>query len=419
MKVSAILVAAVLAFVASGAPIADRNARRATTADLAHAGPVGVVGAPVLVARHNNPLVEYLHKRQDSGGLKKLVTNYLVQKQAPKRIIDFVETADDALVARIMQLPPNDMQNVVGALEEGKIPTIPGIPPKELVLSFLEPLGIPADTMTKIRNAPDATFDNITKLPLSQLDTVIIQLQAGKIPNIPGVTDGIPGVDPNAPAVGTIPSAGTVGTVPQQQTQPIQTTPQVGGSVPVRQNFAVGKKVKREFGRKEARQVQQLPTTGTVPTTGQLPAGSVPPLPATGAELKAYTIQDMTQGGAPAQLIQFVQTVPDATFDALRALELQVGGQNGQPLNQQIAAQLDQYWGQLFNGQMPTIATAGTGTVPVAPVATAPAAVLPVAPVATAPAATVPVGTVPVGTVPVGTVPVGTVPVGTVPGTTV
>ncbi|KAF3311960.1 hypothetical protein TWF173_007632 [Orbilia oligospora] len=411
MKFSAILAAAVLAFVASGAPL-ERNARRATTADLARAdGPVGIVGAPILVAR-SNPLVAYLHKRQDSQGLKKLVINYLTQKKAPARIIQFVETAPDQLVGRIMQLPPQDMQNVVGALEEGRIPSIPGIPPKELVLSFLQPLGIPADTMSKITNAPDTVFNNITKLPLKDLDAVIISLQGGVIPNIPGVTDGIAGVDPNAPAIGTVPAAGTV---------PVATQPVA--NVPVRQSFGApaGRKVKREFGRPDAslkvRQVQQLPPTGQVPTTGQLPTGQipagqvptgqiptteVPPLPATGAELKTLTIQDMTQGGAPPQLIEFVKTVPDATFDALRALELTVGGQNGQPLNQAVVAQLNEYWGQLYNGQMPTISTAGTAPVANTPVANTPVANLPVA---NAPVANLPVANAPVANIPVGNTP--------------
>ncbi|KAK6335104.1 hypothetical protein TWF718_010545 [Orbilia javanica] len=433
MKFSAVIATAILAFVASAAPV-DRHSRRATTADLANIGG-GAVGSAILVARHD-PLVAYLHKRQDTEGLKVLVTNYLVQNDAPPRITEFVQVADPELITHIMALPPTDMEQVVGALKAGRVPTIPGYSSKKLVLSFLDTQNIPAETMATIRELPEESFDKISNLPLSELDAVIVSLQAGKIPYIAGVTDGLPGVDPSTP-IGTNP------TNPQQPGQPGQpgqqpvTPPQVGqpvatapiGTAPVATApagnlapVANGRKVKREFGRPDAslkaRQVQQmpgqltgqLPAAGQVPTTGQLPQqGQMPPLPATGAELKALTIQDMTQGQAPPQLIQFVQTVPDSIFDSLRALELQVGGQNGQPFNQAIAAQLDQYWGQLFNGQMPTIAAAGT--VPTTPVANVPAGVVPVAPVATAPVAALP-------QLPAGTVPVGTVPAGTVPGTT-
>ncbi|KAF3920458.1 hypothetical protein ABW20_dc0105602 [Dactylellina cionopaga] len=342
MKVSFVLLAAVLAFTASAAPL-DRRSRPATTADLANVDAAPAVGSPVYAREATPEVYVELSKRQDSNALKNLVVNYLQQNKTPQIIIDLIKTAPDAVVAKIMKLPPKDLQTVVDQLKSGKIPTIPGITPKELVVGFLTPLNIPATTMGYIKDAPDSMFERITNLPLAQLEAVINDLKGGRIPTIAGVTDGLPGVGATTPGASApapiAPVASTPVVTPPVVSAPAPIAPIASAAAPIAPIAVAqpsGDSGLASPARPKAK--RQAATTPITPAAGTNPVGTAPnpnaqaaapavDFPTSGAQFQQLMVSDMTNGGADPKQIAFIKTVPTATFDKILALEKQAGGQ--------------------------------------------------------------------------------------------
>ncbi|KAF3916169.1 hypothetical protein AA313_de0205496 [Arthrobotrys entomopaga] len=361
MKVTVVLLAAVLAFTASGAPL-ERNARRATTADLAGSHPhLEARSYEYYAAAKMSERAVYtdIHKRQDSAGLKSIVSKYLKDHQTPQIIIDLIQTAPDDVLGKIMALPPDKLQAVVEQLRAGHIPNIEGITPKQLVVSFLQNLGLPAQTMGMISDAPDTLFNSITKLPLDQLAGVIEQLKHGVIPNIPGVYQApaqpglgvqnamaqVPGAMPDAPTATSAPAVAAPAATEAPTAGSAEESGEQSSDGPI-----FGQEAPAALARRQSEQASTPPASNPAPPS----SGSRPQFPANGAALKADILETMKAQGAPADLQTFVSGVSGDVFDKLRDLESKVGGDAGKPFNKDIASQLDNAYRQLFSGKKPT-----------------------------------------------------------------
>ncbi|KAK6359681.1 hypothetical protein TWF696_000824 [Orbilia brochopaga] len=147
---------------------------------------------------------------------KELILQVLPNLNVPPAMVDLIKAAPDALVQKMVDLPGSQLQGLIGQLQQGKIPTIPGISQKELVLQFLPNLGVPPAIVNLIQVAPDSLVQQITSLPADQLQKVISDLKQGKLPNLPGgllpgLIGGLPGTNSTLP--GTTPP-GTTPTLP-------------------------------------------------------------------------------------------------------------------------------------------------------------------------------------------------------------
>ncbi|KAK6344342.1 hypothetical protein TWF696_007981 [Orbilia brochopaga] len=195
MKVSTIIVSVLLASVSSAIPLAARDfGSRATSTDIEALNHDG--GADSAAFSTPNPLPK---RQQNTNSLKDLVLSFLAPLNIPPVFLQLIKNAPDSVVQQIMTLPPDQLQNVINQLKEGKIPTVPGIKPKDLVMQFLGQLNIPPNVVQQIQGMPDSVFEQIAQLPFSQLQQVIADLQQGKIPTqLPGVNN--PGSPAPAPA---------------------------------------------------------------------------------------------------------------------------------------------------------------------------------------------------------------------------
>ncbi|KAJ6260486.1 DNA-directed RNA polymerase III subunit rpc4 [Drechslerella dactyloides] len=136
---------------------------------------------------------------------KELILQVLPNLNVPPAMVDLIKAAPDALVQKMVDLPGTQLQGLITQLQQGKIPTIPGISQKELVLQFLPNLGVPPAIVNLIQVAPDSLVQQITSLPADQLQNVINDLKQGKLPNLPGgllpgLIGGLPGTNTTVPA---------------------------------------------------------------------------------------------------------------------------------------------------------------------------------------------------------------------------
>ncbi|KAJ6259628.1 hypothetical protein Dda_5266 [Drechslerella dactyloides] len=186
MKVSTIFVSILLASVSSAIPLGARSFGGSASTDVASLNHGATDGA--IVHTPDAPA----KRQQTPNSLKDLVISFLQPLGIPQQMLDLIKNAPDSVVQQIMKLPADQLQNVINQLKEGKIPTVPGIKPKDLVMQFIGTLNIPANVVQQIQGLPDSVFEQIQQLPFSQLQQVISELQQGRIPNIPGVSAPAP-----------------------------------------------------------------------------------------------------------------------------------------------------------------------------------------------------------------------------------
>ncbi|KAK6360656.1 hypothetical protein TWF730_006791 [Orbilia blumenaviensis] len=105
----------------------------------------------------------------------------------PKDMLELIGAVPDPLLKSMIKQPLGKLKASLDSLKAGKIPELPGVSPKELIMQVLPNLGVPANMVNLIKAAPDEFIGKITSLPGGQLSSTIKELKAGKIPTIPGV----------------------------------------------------------------------------------------------------------------------------------------------------------------------------------------------------------------------------------------
>ncbi|KAF3923446.1 hypothetical protein ABW21_db0207386 [Orbilia brochopaga] len=146
---------------------------------------------------------------------KELILQVLPNLNVPPAMVDLIKAAPDSLIQKMVDLPGDQLQGLITQLQQGKIPTIPGISQKDLVLQFLPNLGVPPAIVNLIQAAPDSLVQQITSLPADQLQKVISDLKSGKLPQLPGgllpgLIGGLPGTNSTKPTLPTLPGLPTL-----------------------------------------------------------------------------------------------------------------------------------------------------------------------------------------------------------------
>ncbi|RVD84588.1 uncharacterized protein DFL_006329 [Arthrobotrys flagrans] len=124
-----------------------------------------------------------------AGGslIKKIGLNLMGTLGVPKDMLELIGAVPDDMLKKMIKQPLGQLKSSLDSLKAGKIPNLPGVAPKELILQVLPNLGVPDNMVNLIKAAPDSFISKITDLPGGQLSSTIKELKAGKIPTIPGV----------------------------------------------------------------------------------------------------------------------------------------------------------------------------------------------------------------------------------------
>ncbi|KAK6505155.1 hypothetical protein TWF481_007076 [Arthrobotrys musiformis] len=119
--------------------------------------------------------------------IKKIGLNLMGTFGVPKDMLELIGAVPDPLLKQMIKQPLGQLMSSLDSLKAGKIPTLPGVAPKDLILQVLPNLGVPDNMVNLIKAAPDSFIQKITNLPGGQLSASIKELKQGKIPTIPGV----------------------------------------------------------------------------------------------------------------------------------------------------------------------------------------------------------------------------------------
>ncbi|KAF3903601.1 hypothetical protein AA313_de0203917 [Arthrobotrys entomopaga] len=293
-----------------------------------------------------------LQARQ-GGSPKDTAISFLRPAGVPEAMLNLIKAGPDALIQQIMGSGPEQLQNTINSLKAGKIPTIPGTTPKNLMLQFLPGLGVPAPMIELVKATPDAIMGRTAQLPVTQLQPIIDQLKQGQIPTIPGVTA-------KQLIVASLPGLGV----------PAATVSMIGGlpdATMAQIATLKGPQLQTVISQLKAGQIPQIPG---IAGPGAAPAG-----PAAGPA----AVAPVAPGAAPAA------AVPAGAVPA----------------------------GAVPAGAAP----AGAAPAGAVPAGAVPAGAVPAgaAPVGVAPAGVAPAGAAPAGAVPAGAAPAGAAPAGPAP----
>ncbi|KAK6542722.1 hypothetical protein TWF694_006665 [Orbilia ellipsospora] len=221
-----------------------------------------------------------LNPRQ-AGSSKETAISFLRPAGVPEAMLTIIRAGPDALIQQIMGQPPQQLQTTINDLKAGKIPTIPGTTPKNLMLQFLPGLGVPAPMIELVKSTPDAIMSRAATLPVAQLQPIIEQLKQGQIPTIPGVT-------PKQLIVQTLPGLGV----------PVATVNMIGGlpdATMAQIATLKGAQLQTVIAQLKAGQIPTIPGI-TSPATGTAAVPAVAP----GAVPAAAGVAPVTPGVAPA-----------------------------------------------------------------------------------------------------------------------
>ncbi|RVD83630.1 uncharacterized protein DFL_008012 [Arthrobotrys flagrans] len=155
---------------------------------------------------------------------KDLMVQFLPGLKVPDFMIELVKGAPDDIIARISTLPIDKLQPIIDEMKQGKIPAVPDVAPKDLIVQFLPGIGVPESTVNLVKSLPDLAVGTILGLQGDQLKSVIGELKQGKIPNIPGLTGGTP-TTPDAPADMPAESPAPTQAAPSEAPAPTQAAP--------------------------------------------------------------------------------------------------------------------------------------------------------------------------------------------------
>ncbi|KAF3933811.1 hypothetical protein ABW20_dc0108455 [Dactylellina cionopaga] len=184
MKVATIVLSVLLVGLSSASPLGRRNSMLENNL-VARDSYDDTASANQLYA-----LVHPVHKRQvptSPEAIRTMVMQFLKPQGVPQAMLDLIQAAPDSVFQGIISQPADKLKGVIADLKAGKIPAVPGQTPKQLIVAFLPGLGVPQSMIELIKSSPDVLVSQITALTIDKLGGVINDLKAGKIPTVPGI----------------------------------------------------------------------------------------------------------------------------------------------------------------------------------------------------------------------------------------
>ncbi|KAK6528616.1 hypothetical protein TWF281_009854 [Arthrobotrys megalospora] len=197
---------------------------------------------------------------------KDLMVQFLPGLKVPDFMIELVKGAPDDIIAKIATLPIDKLQPIIDDMKQGKIPAVPDVAPKDLIVQFLPGIGVPESTVNLVKSLPDSAVGTIIGLQGDQLKSVIGELKQGKIPSIPGLTGGTPTM-PDAPA-----------DLPAESPAPTQAAPNAPADMPA-QDTPVEKPIEKPVEKpieKPAEKPIEMPVEKPIETPVDTPAQDAP-----------------------------------------------------------------------------------------------------------------------------------------------
>ncbi|KAF3914897.1 hypothetical protein ABW20_dc0107048 [Dactylellina cionopaga] len=142
---------------------------------------------------NNSGMVFMRKKKTDANGqkmslIKRLAVKAMGTLGVPDDMLQLIAAVPDPLLKKMVMQPLGKLKDSLDSLKAGKIPQVPGVDPKELMLAVLPNMGVSPAMLELVKAAPDSFTQQILNMPGDQLSSTIAQLKQGKIPSIPGVS---------------------------------------------------------------------------------------------------------------------------------------------------------------------------------------------------------------------------------------